>query len=89
MSRTKFVTSFSTKFAIINGSYLGQSGLNGNFLDVTTNFNRIILFINFYIIIFSIILFILGTDKSDNLTCEIIYDNFTCKNYRFSNNHQS
>ena len=22
-----------------------------------------------------------------NLTCEIIYDNFTCENYRFSNNH--
>ena len=30
-----------------------------------------------------------GTDKTDNLTCEIIYDNFTCENYRFSNNHQS
>ena len=29
------------------------------------------------------------TDKTDNLTCEIIYDNFTCENYRFSNNHQS
>ena len=25
-----------------------------------------------------------STDKSDNLTCEIIYDNFTCENYRFS-----
>ena len=23
------------------------------------------------------------------LTCEIIYDNFTCENYRFSNNHHS
>ena len=32
---------------------------------------------------------IMGTDKTDNLTCEIIYDNFTCENYRFSNNHQS
>ena len=21
-----------------------------------------------------------GTDKTDNLTCEIIYDNFTCEN---------
>ena len=31
----------------------------------------------------------LGTDNTDNLTCEIIYDNFTCENYRFSNNHQS
>ena len=31
----------------------------------------------------------LGTDKTDNLTCESIYDNFTCENYRFSNNHQS
>ena len=29
------------------------------------------------------------TDKTDNLTCEIIYDNFTCENYRFSHNHQS
>ena len=27
-----------------------------------------------------------GTDKTDNLTCEIIYDNLTCENYRFSNN---
>ena len=27
---------------------------------------------------------ILSTDKTDNLTCEIIYDNFTCENYRFS-----
>jgi hypothetical protein len=24
------------------------------------------------------------TDKSDNLTCEIIHDNLTCENYRFS-----
>ena len=30
-----------------------------------------------------------GTDETDNLTCEIVYDNFTCENYRFSNNHQS
>ena len=30
-----------------------------------------------------------GTDKTDNLTSEIIYDDFTCKNCRFSNNHQS
>ena len=30
-----------------------------------------------------------GTDKTDNLACEIIYDNVTCENYRFSNNHQS
>ena len=30
-----------------------------------------------------------GSDKTDNLTCEIIYDDFTCKNCRFSNNHQS
>jgi hypothetical protein len=22
--------------------------------------------------------------STDNLTCEIIYDNFTCENYRFS-----
>ena len=29
------------------------------------------------------------TDKTDNLTCEINYDNFTCENYRFSNNHYS
>ena len=29
------------------------------------------------------------TDKTDNLTCEIMYDNFTCENYRFSNNHYS
>ena len=28
-----------------------------------------------------------GTDKTDNLTCEITYDNFTCENYRFSNIH--
>ena len=27
-----------------------------------------------------------GTDKTDNLTCEIIYDGFTCEYYRFSNN---
>ena len=26
----------------------------------------------------------LSTDKTDNLTCKIIYDNFTCENYRFS-----
>ena len=26
-----------------------------------------------------------STDKSDNLTCEIIHDNLTCENYRFSN----
>ena len=26
-----------------------------------------------------------GTDTTDNLTCKIIYDNFTCENYRFSN----
>ena len=25
-----------------------------------------------------------STDKTDNLTCEIIYDNFICENYRFS-----
>ena len=30
---------------------------------------------------------ILGTDKTNNLTCEIIYDNFTCQNYCFSGNH--
>ena len=29
------------------------------------------------------------TDKTDGLTCEIIYDNFTSENYRFLNNHQS
>ena len=28
-----------------------------------------------------------GTDKTDKLTCEIIHDNFTCENYRFSTNH--
>ena len=28
-----------------------------------------------------------GTDKTDNPTCEIIYDNFTCENYRFSHNN--
>ena len=27
-----------------------------------------------------------GTDKTDNLRCEIIYGNFTCENCRFSNN---
>jgi hypothetical protein len=26
---------------------------------------------------------IASIDKTDNLTCEIIYDNFTCENYRF------
>ena len=25
----------------------------------------------------------MGTDKTDNRTCEIIYGNFTCENYRF------
>jgi hypothetical protein len=25
-----------------------------------------------------------STDKTDNLTCEIIYDNLICENYRFS-----
>ena len=25
-----------------------------------------------------------SSDKNDNLTCETIYDNFTCENYRFS-----
>ena len=32
-----------------------------------------------------------STDKSDNLTCEIIYDNFTCKNicfFKFLINHR-
>ena len=29
------------------------------------------------------------TDKTQNLTCEIIYDNFICEIYRFSNNHHS
>ena len=29
---------------------------------------------------------ILGTDKTDSLTCKIIYDNFTCENYHFSTN---
>ena len=28
-------------------------------------------------------IWISGTDKTDNLTCEIIYDNLTCENYRF------
>ena len=28
-----------------------------------------------------------GTDKTDNRTCEIVYDNFTYENYRFSTNH--
>ena len=28
-------------------------------------------------------------EKTDNLTCKIIYGNFTCENCRFSNNHQS
>ena len=32
---------------------------------------------------------ILNTDKTDNLTCEIIYDNFPCENYRFSNNYHA
>ena len=27
---------------------------------------------------------ILGTDKTDNRTYEIIYGNFTCENYRFA-----
>ena len=27
-----------------------------------------------------------GTDKTDNRTCEIIYGNFTCENYRFAIN---
>ena len=43
----------------------------------------------FYYIKYSVFIRISGTDKTDNLTCEIIYDNFTCENYRFSNNHQS
>ena len=30
-----------------------------------------------------------GTDKTDNLTCEIIYDNFTCENDRFSSGGSS
>ena len=30
-----------------------------------------------------------GTDKTDKITCEIIYDDFTCENYCFSNKHQS
>ena len=30
-----------------------------------------------------------GTDNTDNLTCEIIYDNFPCENYHFPNNYQS
>ena len=30
-----------------------------------------------------------GTDKTNNLTCEIICDNVTCKNYRFLTTHHS
>ena len=40
----------------------------------------------FYYIKYSAFLRISSTDKTDNLTCEIIHDNFTCENYRFSNN---
>ena len=29
------------------------------------------------------------TDTTDNLTYEIVYDDFTCENYRFSNDYQS
>ena len=29
-----------------------------------------------------------GSHKTDNLTCETIYDNFTCENYRFSTDMQ-
>ena len=43
----------------------------------------------FYYIKYSALKRVLGTDKTDNLTCEIIFDNFTCENYHFSNNHQS
>ena len=31
---------------------------------------------------------IAGTDKTDNPTCEIIYDNFLCENYPFYSNDQ-
>ena len=44
-------------------------------------------FIIDYYIKYSVFIGISDTDKTDNLTCEIIYDNFTCENYRFSNNH--
>ena len=46
---------------------------------------------HYYILLYKVQCFIgiSGTDKTDNLTCEIIYDNFTCENYRFSNNHYS
>ena len=46
---------------------------------------------NYNILLYKVQCFIRisGTDKTDNLTCEIIHDNFTCENYRFSNNHQS
>ena len=45
----------------------------------------------FYVLLYKVQCFIRisGTDKTDDLTCEIISDNFTCENYRFSNNHQS
>ena len=42
-----------------------------------------------YIKYSALIIRISGTDKTDNLTCEIDYDNLTCEKYRFSNNHQS
>ena len=52
---------------------------------------RWIVFHCYYFLLYKVQCFIRisGTDKTDNLTCEIIYDNFTCENHRFSNNHQS
>jgi hypothetical protein len=38
----------------------------------------------FYYIKYSALNSTSSTDKSDNLTCEIIHDNLTCENYRFS-----
>jgi hypothetical protein len=38
----------------------------------------------YYIKYSALIIEISSTDKTDNLTCAIIYDNLTCENYRFS-----
>ena len=46
---------------------------------------------NYTILLYKVRCFIgiLDTDKTDNLTCENIYDNFTRENYRFSHSHHS
>ena len=78
-------TRLTTNDVIIMGMfYYSQEMLS---LHKITNNDKILLFYKVQYIVG-----IAGTDKTDNLTCEIIYDNFTCENliaFQSSSSHQS